>query len=91
MPLFSECFKACARDSPSLQSVNHAFRSYCNKPITRFARNASGETRMINEDAEPVLRRVLNRVWQATKDRDVVFFIYFGTARRFSLVEGFQE
>lgn len=69
--LFSERFETW-QYGPVLRSVYSEFRPFSRDYITRFAKDAENKSRMINEDADPVLQRVLNSVWAVTKGRSAV-------------------
>lgn len=70
-PLLSEQFETW-KYGPALRSVCSAFHPFGRDGITRFAKNADSRSRMIDEDADPALRRVLDAVWFATRDRSAV-------------------
>lgn len=70
-PLFTENFETW-QYGPVLRSVYNEFRSFSRNFITRFAKDAESRTLMINEEADPRLQGVLDRVWAVTKGRTAV-------------------
>lgn len=69
--LFSERFETW-QYGPVLRSVYSEFRPFSRDCITRFAKDADNKSRMIDEDADPVLQRALDSVWAVTKRRSAV-------------------
>ena len=55
-----------------MRSVYTAFRPFNGGYITRFAKDAASESRMIDEGADPTVRRVIDTVWAATRQRSAV-------------------
>ena len=69
--LFSEWFETW-QYGPVLRSVYNEFRPFGRDYITRFAKDAENNSRMINESADPALQRALESVWATTKERSAI-------------------
>jgi len=52
---------------PVVPSVYAEFKPYGSRPIEEFARNAKGDAKKVDEDANPTLRKCLNYVWSKFK------------------------
>ncbi|MEH0147425.1 type II toxin-antitoxin system antitoxin SocA domain-containing protein [Corynebacterium sp. Q4381] len=58
---------------PVEYTVFDEFRTFSKKPITKYARDAAGNTLVVNESEDPYLREALDEVWEATRDKGAVF------------------
>lgn len=65
--LFSERFE-CWRYGPVLSSIYSEFKSFGSKPITKFARNADGGGDFIELKTVPILRSVVETIWDKYQD-----------------------
>lgn len=52
---------------PVLSSVYNEFKVFGAKPITSFAKDATGKSYSVNEDANPVLSGIIDVVWAKYK------------------------
>lgn len=57
---------------PVLPSVYSEFKVYGSSPIRNFAHNAEGKSKMVDEDANPILSSCINYVWHRLKFFDGV-------------------
>jgi len=53
---------------PVVPSVYSEFKPFKSSPIDRFAKNATGEAKIVDEDANPVLTDCINYVWSRLKN-----------------------
>jgi len=61
-PLFSEPFENLI-SGPVLPSLYYKFHSFGTNPITRFARNATGQVEMINLEVSNDLTTAVRKIW----------------------------
>lgn len=54
---------------PVLESVYGEFKDFGARPITSFAKNASGRSYMVSEDKNPILARIIDIVWARHKGK----------------------
>lgn len=52
---------------PVVPSVYAEFKPYGSSPIEKFARNAKGDAKKVDESANPTLKKSLNYVWNKFK------------------------
>lgn len=57
---------------PVLPSVYDEFRLFGSAPIKKYAKDADGRSTIIDESKNPVFKKVLDRVWLATRDIDAI-------------------
>ncbi len=88
--LLAEPFQTWAY-GPVVRSVYDKFRPFAARDIARYAADASGEARVIDESLDPALGGVLDRVWQATKGRGPVDLARITRERGSAWFAAFQE
>lgn len=70
-PLLGEPFQQWAY-GPVVRSAYSEFKPYGGRPIRTYAKDSQGKAYAVDEDQNPKLRGVLDRVWAATKGRGAV-------------------
>lgn len=70
-PLLGEPFQQWDY-GPVVRSVYSEFKPFSGQRISRYAKDALGKAYAVDETANPKLRGVLNRVWNATKGKGAV-------------------
>jgi len=53
---------------PVLASVHSAFQPFGSRPISACAANAKGQTKVVDEECNPILSRCLDYIWAKMKD-----------------------
>lgn len=52
---------------PVVATVYAEFKPFGSKTITKFSQNAMGKSKMVDEDANPILKKCLDYVWNKFK------------------------
>lgn len=55
---------------PVVPSVYSEFKPFRASPINRFSKNAKGEAKIVDEEANPILTDCINYVWSRFKNLD---------------------
>ncbi|WP_312279289.1 type II toxin-antitoxin system antitoxin SocA domain-containing protein [Oscillibacter sp.] len=53
---------------PVIPSVYSEFKTFGSSPIKSYARNAEGKAKMVDEDANPVLKSCIDDIWNKYKN-----------------------
>jgi len=70
-PLIMEPFQVWTY-GPVISSVYSEFKPFGGRPIKRYSKDSEGKSYMVRESTNPVLREVLDAVWDATYDKTAV-------------------
>ena len=70
-PLLNEPFQAWDY-GPVVPSVYDEFRAFGGSPIRKFAKDATGKSKMVNESKDEALRASIDRIWDHAKGESAV-------------------
>ncbi|WP_125898919.1 Panacea domain-containing protein [Actinomyces gaoshouyii] len=79
------------RFGPVSYAVYDEFRPFAKKGIKKFARDASGQALIIDEDSDPDLRDCLDEVWEAAKKMTAVRLSEITHTRDSAWFKAYQE
>lgn len=89
-PLLEELFSTWTY-GPVAYSVYNEFRSFGKYPVKCYARDAQGNTLMIDEESDIELRIALDRVWDKTKMKSATYLSTIHHAQDSAWDKAFQQ